>query len=101
MKKYLITALLLIATAPAFAGSGASAGGNGTGAAASSSSYGGANGYGQAQLGNFPNSQTMNPIDREKYYKDNMPKQASVASAKAQWPAWVHIDNNDSQIAAK
>jgi hypothetical protein len=43
----------------------------------------------------------MNPVEREKYYKDNMPKQPSMASAKAEWPAWVHIDNNDSQLAAK
>lgn len=72
--------------------------GNGTAAGASASSYGGSNGFGKADLGYFDNWQTMSPAEREKLMARE-PQSPSVASAKAEWPAWVHIEKPTSLAA--
>jgi hypothetical protein len=55
-------------------------------------------GFGKASMGNYPNWQTMNPIEREKLEaaQQSLP---SVASAKAEWPAWVRIEKPTSLAA--
>lgn len=99
MKKNLIIAVLFAASTLAHA-TGAGNGSAGSGSDSSGGSQG-AQGYGKADLGYFPNWQTMNPIEREKLV-DAQPKLPSQPSAKAEWPAWVQrTKGTNDQLVSK
>jgi hypothetical protein len=74
----------------AFSAAAHAQGSSGNGTAGSGARNSGNAGAGVAVLGYVDNWQTMNPVQREAVVA-LQPTQKSVPSAKAEWPAWVHI----------
>jgi deoxyxylulose-5-phosphate synthase len=85
MKKFFV----LFALAAAFSAS-AFANGNGAGADGGSTGAGNGAGYGLPTIGNVPNIQTMNPIEKERIARKMQAEQAKAAPPEAlKFPAWV------------
>lgn len=86
MKKFFVLfALATAVSAPAFAN------GNGAGHDGGTTGAGNGAGYGLPSIGNVPNIQTMNPIEKERIARAMQAQEAKSNPPEAlAFPAWVH-----------